>query len=347
MPKVVDRSLQPRPSVGSRSRDSEIEVAAACAVVVWTACVARGDLACSTASSYTGVLHRLRRFARAAGVGEVADLDRWTCEQFVFAGVGGQGLMDTRRGRRPAAQTSRIRLIVLRALWAGAVEADLTSLPDPTVGMSIGSSQIRRVTPLTPAEAASLRLRGRCGPEDTLRPIQVILALGGLSQVEIARVVLADVDPVGRVIELRFRRAGSRQLRLDAGAMPVLRARLRFLGRRYARSGGHALSLPLALDHPVEYYGAASLSPMVASSLRRALEAAQITRLGVSPVSIVQYAANAEYALTGRVETVADLLGRRSLDSAQRLIDPDWQVAWAPHLRTQAGPHCGLGHGST
>ena len=94
----------------------------------------------------------------------------------------------------------------------------------------------------------------------------------------------------------------------------VLRARLRFLGRRYARSGGPASSVPLALDHPVEHYRAASLSPMVASSLRRALDAAQITRLGISPVSIVQYAANAEYALTGRVEAVADLLGRRSLD---------------------------------
>ena len=86
---------------------------------------------------------------------------------------------------------------------------------------------------------------------------------------------------------------------------------------------------------------------MVASSLRRALDAAQITRLGVSPVSIVQYAANAEYALTGRVETVADLLGRRSLDSARRLIDPDWQLAWAPQVRTQAERGCGLGQGFT
>jgi hypothetical protein len=120
-----------------------------------------------------------------------------------------------------------------------------------------------------------------------------------------------------------------------------------FLAAQGHEVGGHASSVPLALDHPVEHYSAASLSPMVASSLRRALDAAQVTRLGVSPVSIVQFAANAEYALTGRVEAVADLLGRRSLDLARRLIDPDWQVAWAPQVRMHAERGCGLGPGST
>jgi site-specific recombinase XerD len=345
MPRSVERSLPPRTTVGTGSRDTEIEDAAARSAVVWTARVGRGDLARSTASSYLGALERFLRFARASGVAEIADLDRQTCERFVFAGVAGLGDIDARRGRRPAPQTSRIRRIVLRAMWAGAVQAGLTALPDPTLGIGITSSQVRHVTSLTPVEAASLRLRGRCGPEDTLRPVQVMLALGGLSQVEIARLVLADVDPVGGVIDLRFRRAGLRQVHLVVDAVPLLRARLRFLVRRYARSGGLAPSVPLALDYPFEHYRAASLSPMVASSLRQALDAAQITRRGVSPVSIVHYAANAEYAMTGRIEAVADLLGRRSLDSARQLIDPNWQSAWAPHLRAQAERRGKLWHG--
>jgi hypothetical protein len=84
---------------------------------------------------------------------------------------------------------------------------------------------------------------------------------------------------------------------------------------------------------------------MVASSLRRALDAARITRVGVSPISLQQYAANTAYAVTGRVEDVADLLGRRSLDAAARLVDPDWQAAWAEHVRANPAKSGDVGQG--
>jgi hypothetical protein len=43
------------------------------------------------------------------------------------------------------------------------------------------------------------------------------------------------------------------------------------------------------------------------------------------------------FALTGRVEDVAQLLGLASLDRAQRLVDTEWQSAWGDLAREDEG----------
>jgi hypothetical protein len=72
---------------------------------------------------------------------------------------------------------------------------------------------------------------------------------------------------------------------------------------------------------------------VVASNLKRTLAAAGVNRPGVTAGSLQAFAANACYARTQRVEDVAELLGRHSLDSAMAKIDLPWQLAWADHVR--------------
>ena len=311
----------------------------------WMDRVIAGSLAPDTMRLYKNTATRFARFAVAHGVLTASGIDRPLCAGFVLAGIAGQGATDGRRGRPPAPQTSQIRLIALRGLWAAAVQEGLCKGDEPTLGLQIRRCPARDLNPLTPPEVSALRLRGRCTAEDTLRPVQVELALAGASQVEIANVRVADVDLGAWRVNLLSRRDGARQVHLEGLARPAVRARLAQLSRTYRSSLGPLSSHPLALDHPVDHYAAGSLSPMVASSLRRALDAALITRLGVSPISILQYAANAAYAVTGRVEDVADLLGRRSLDAAARLVAPHWQAAWAEHVRADHAPSGGVGQG--
>jgi hypothetical protein len=83
---------------------------------------------------------------------------------------------------------------------------------------------------------------------------------------------------------------------------------------------------------PVAEYPAASIAPTVSMNVIRALARAGIRRPGVRPRSLREYAANSTYALTGRVEDVARVLGLPSFDAAMRYVDASWQAEWAPLL---------------
>ena len=77
----------------------------------------------------------------------------------------------------------------------------------------------------------------------------------------------------------------------------------------------------------------ASPPQLVAGNLHRALIAAGVDRPDVTAGSLQVFAANACYAVTTRIENVAELLGLRSLDSAMAKINHQWQVQWADHVR--------------
>ena len=72
----------------------------------------------------------------------------------------------------------------------------------------------------------------------------------------------------------------------------------------------------------------------MARNLHRALIAAGVSRPGVTAGSLQVFAANACYAVTNRVENVAELLGFHSLDSAMAKIDHQWHSIWADHVRS-------------
>jgi len=94
--------------------------------------------------------------------------------------------------------------------------------------------------------------------------------------------------------------------------------------------------VPLAMHRPVLEYPANSVAPSVSMNLSRALSAAVVTRDGVRPRSVREYAANRTYALTGRVEDVAHQLGLASLDTAAGFLDSTWQARWGPTVRSNA-----------
>ncbi len=91
--------------------------------------------------------------------------------------------------------------------------------------------------------------------------------------------------------------------------------------------------MPLALSKPLAAYSDRVVAPLVSSNLSRAMGAAGIARAGVRPRSVREYAANAAYAQSGRIEDVAAFMGLSSLDTTRHLIDPQWQDQWGDHVR--------------
>jgi hypothetical protein len=63
------------------------------------------------------------------------------------------------------------------------------------------------------------------------------------------------------------------------------------------------------------------------------MNSAGLTRPGLRPASVREYAANRRYALSERVEDVATFLGLESLDVARGFIDPAWQHLYGKEVR--------------
>jgi len=158
----------------------------------------------------------------------------------------------------------------------------------------------------------------------------VELALAGGSHTEIARVVVNDVDLASCTVQL-----GARRTRIDAFAVATIQARIASCRRiaRRSEAGWDQASVSLALARPLAAYPPTSVAPSISSSLSRAMRAAGLTRTGLRPASLREFAANRCYALESRVESVADFLGIPSLDAARGLIDEDWQHQFGEEVR--------------
>jgi integrase len=162
----------------------------------------------------------------------------------------------------------------------------------------------------------------------------VAAALAGASHAEIAQLMVSDAD-----LDLRFLVLGSNRSRrtvfLDGASLTALRTQVAALRKasRRSQTGWDPALVPLSMHKPVSAYPSSSVAPTVSMNLSRAMSRAGITRPGVRPRSVREYAANRVYAHTGRVEDVAQLLGSRSLDSAFRFIDPLWQEQWGEVIR--------------
>jgi len=286
-----------------------------------------------SAARYSRVFESFTRYAAARGVhlGSAAVLPG-ICRDFVDSALPGRAA--------PSMSTQRFRLTVVRDAFGVLRQAGVT-LSNPTaelrVEWRVGPPV---VCPLTPAEAQRLRVAGRAGVTDTLRPAVVTVALAGGSHREISEAVVADVEIDRARLRLRGPSGGERWRALDSTGVATLRARIaaqRLVWRRLSRVRD-PLVVPLAMHRPVPEYPASSIAPTVSMNLSRALHRAGITRAGVRPRSVREYAANNTYALTGRVEDVAQLLGLASLDTAAGFLDEDWQDRWGPIVRLDAGP---------
>ncbi len=299
----------------------------------WSARVHLREMTPGSADRYLRVFESFTRYATARGVLGSDAVMPATCSDFVDAALV--------RHMAPSTSTRRFRLTVIRDAFLALMDADL-ALSDPTRDLHVKWRVAQRaVCPLTPAEGRRVCIAGRTRPTDTLRPAVVALALAGGSHREISEGVVADVNVDQARLRLRGTSGAERWRALDLAAVATLRERIvaqRLIWRRLSRAWD-PLVVPLAMHRPVLEYPANSVAPSVSMNLSRALQGAGVSRAGVRPRSVREFAANRTYALTGRVEDVADHLGMASLDTAAGFLDHSWQDRWGPTVRSEAEPN--------
>ncbi len=297
----------------------------------WADRVAHSGLNHRTAARYDRVLEAFARYAAAHGVAAPTDVTPSLCLRFCEA--------PSRDGHLPGGSTSRVRLAALRSAFDGLVEASLVP-ENPTLGLRVDRQpSLLSLRPLTPGEALRLFSAGQLSSIDTLRPACVALALTGATHAEVARAVVADADLEAALVRLGCGTRFERTVDLNVAANTSLTARVRSqrLEWRRRKRSWDPESVPLAMHRPVSAYRADVVAPTVSMNLARAMKRAGVTREGVRPRSCREYAANAIYARTGRVEDVAERLGIVSLDAAYRVLDWEWQRQWGQGTAVDSG----------
>jgi len=292
----------------------------------WAAASAEGRLRSSSAARYGQVFGAFCRFAEASGAISPESVTAALCRRFIIA--------PSRGGSPPCAGTSRLRLTVIRSAFealtsGGAVDAD------PTTELRVPHRAAERVpTPLTPPEATRLVMAGHVSPRDTLRPATCALALMGAAHAEIAGAVISAFSEVEATIGLGAGRS-ARVVAVPPHLFDVLHHRAAGQRASWRRRGlpWDPAEVPLALNRALSSYPVNSVAPTVSDNLSRALRHAGIQRAEVQPKSVREYAANAVYATTHRIEAVSEQLGVPSYDTAARLIDPAWQEQWGDAVR--------------
>ncbi len=294
----------------------------------WELSVRAGNLRPSTRARYEQVLYSFRDYGVSFQVWSVKDVTAALCERFVWSPL---------RGYDPTSgATARLRLTVLRSAFDVLVETGAVA-SNPTAGMQVSHTPAAFVPcPLTPPEVRRLLITGRLHPHDTLRPSTTALALCGARHSEIAGAVIADLDLESRLVRIGDRQ-GERRCPLPPEAIATFAARIVVLERAWRRRGLplDAGTAPLALSRPVSTYPVNSVAPTVSGNLARALRSAGVGRPGIRPKSVREYAANALYARSGRIEAVAERLGFASFDAAAGLIDQGWQQRWGEAIRQE------------
>jgi len=279
---------------------------------------------------YGQVFDAFCRYSEANGVGSPRRVTAELCRRFIDAPLRG--------GRRPCTATSRLRLTVLRSAFEVMVSrGDVTA--NPTIGLRVRhETPLRVLAPLTPAETARLAVAIRVTPCSAPWPATCALALLGAAHAEIAAAVVADLNEDAALLRLGVGVA-SRTVAVPSHLADVLARRVASLREswRRRRESWDPTMVPLALARTAGSYPLNSVAPTVSQNLARALRHAGIHRPDVHPKSLREYAANAVYARTLRIEAVAEQLGMTSFDSAGRLIDRTWQQRWGEVIRAGTG----------
>lgn len=304
----------------------------------WAGRRAAGLLTERTEALYVRHLDTFLRYAAAGGVHDTDGVTLKLIAGWVNAPISAVSPGSRARAGAPASSaTRRGRQGALRqavTFWAHRGWIDPALIPVRI----IHKDPPRLPCPVTPAEAARLRMAGQQSPADTLLPALVAMALAGASSTEIARLTVGDFHPDTGVLQLGGRgKRVPRTADLDEHGARVVGAHVRALTKVATK---RKLLLdpdvtPLALPTAPRTHRTHVDPTAVGQHMYRALHCAGIKREGVTPGSMQEYAANRCYALTNRVEDVAALLGLKSLDAAMTYIDPAWQQTWADTIRGQ------------
>ena len=306
----------------------------------WDRSAKSGLLSPATAAQYQRQLEAFAAFSLAHGVRTLTDVTESLCMRWISAR---HPLRDSRSAAAPPGSVStssvRIRHGVLSSAMSAWLEAGLIT-QDPLLPLQIERNARKPSAPLTPVEVSRLRRPSNQGVSDHVAAAAMAAALAGAAQSEIARLTISDVHFDDATLTLAGRgRSGVRTIQVGPGGLAALETRLQEVARASRRAGspGSTQEAPLALRRPLSSYSPHAVAPAVASTLSRAMKRAGITRVGIRPGSLRDYAANRTYAITGRVEDVADVVGLASLDRARALVDPEWQARWADAARLDEG----------
>jgi site-specific recombinase XerD len=310
----------------------EIPIAEAIAIVQadWRWQAGQGIVTTLSVDRYEGTLSLFGDYLTAAGLHRVRDITDGVCAAFAVAPIAGTSPSTAaKKGQPPGSDTSRLRISVMRAFGVTCRRLGLFDR-DFAKELTVIRKGERHLRPLTPTEAVRLQDAADAS-QGTKMAASLAMALSGSGITEMAYTEVQDLDLAAATIRL-YGRAGKHQGRLntlDAWCASALTKRLEALRKR---QGQLPPDHPLVLPAHASTYAPNHLAPQAARPLYTLFERASLTGTGIRPTSITEFAANRAFALTGDIEQVASLIGLSSLDSAKRLIDPDWQAQWGDSI---------------
>jgi integrase len=268
-----------------------------------------GQLSVQTEPRVFGLFGRFGSFAeRAFGVDSLPDVTQTHVEAFVRSS-------NASDGTSPSVATMRLRRSALRLMFRAARDSGLVD-GDPTLDLVLPSRTNEAARPLTDLEVQRCQ---RAALEDLASTRLVVpWALGEATArtAEIPNLRVADLDlDVGQVWIHGSSRTKPRWGLLTKWGIAQLKRHLR--------------EHPPANDEAsLTYRGADKAESRRAHSsqtIRETLQRAGLTTDPyVRPASLAGWAGHRVLCATGRIDAAARTLGMRSLDSAARLLDWDW-----------------------
>jgi integrase len=215
--------------------------------------------------------------------------------------------------RDPTVATMHLRRSVVRFVFRAAREIGLVD-HDPCVDLSLPPRSALSARPLTDDEVAVSRSFSLTSLTNTRSSAAWALAEATARTAEIPHICVGDLDlDNGRVWLHGSSRTVARWAPLTGWGVVQLE-------RRVAALDGRDGPLVYAANGSVASGQASSCSAISDTLLRAALDAEPDVR----PVSVAAWAGRTVLEATGRIDTVARLLGVRSLDRAARIVAWDW-----------------------
>jgi integrase len=268
----------------------------------------RGTMSAESGARFGDLIERFACFARALGVAKIPDVSAAIAELFIRA--------PARDGSAPAIATMHLRRSAVRLLFAEGRRLGLAQ-GDPALDVTLPPRSSLRARPLTDDEIELCRAYSVRTSSETRQPAAWALAEATARSAELVLIRVGHIAlDRGRVWIPGSSKTDPRFGELTDWGKLQLERHLRASGLglrpsdkivcRKAREGASAT---------------ASASIAIAKTLRRA---GLHGEPDVRPASVAAWSGASAYDLGTPIETVARMLGIRSLDRAAAFIGLDW-----------------------
>jgi integrase len=261
-----------------------------------------------TRPRFVATLDRFVSFCtRGYGLGTLADVTPEIGRAFVEAPLG---------DRAPSIGTMHLRRSALRFVFRQARELGFVD-HDPCVDLTLPARSGLVARPLTDDEVALCRSYSLTSLTNTRTPAAWALAEATARTAEIPHIRVSDIDLGSRHVWLHGSpRTVERRAPLTPWGVVQLERRMASLG---------------SVDTPLVYAANSSATSGQASACIAVSDTLVRAGLGgerdLRPVSVAAWSGRSLLDRTGRIDSVARLLGVRSLDRAARIVAWDWSQA--------------------